>query len=756
LGKQWVDFFTRKGFIMDREQKFRSWGKRRAIYVLLASFGIASSAWAQTREQTKAATPDTDTQEQTEAVTLDPVVVTSTRYTSDAVSVGGKEPVKPREIPQSVTVITKERIEDQGAVVLSDTLKLVPGITAIPNSNSLGDDSYYARGYSLNVTHDGLPSFTQLGTAPELDMALYERVEVLRGPSGLFQGALYAENFGGVVNLVRKRGQREFAASVSLSGGTWDNYNTVVDLGGPLNANGSLRARAVVSNTDREYFYDDAKSRRLQGYLNLDWDITSATSLSLAYTSQKNRIRGLYSGVPAAVDGKLLDLPRSTNLNPGWNTYDWDTRDILAEFIHRFESGWSINAKYNRREQDNFQWGAAYAGAGIPPANGQSAYQRTIRDVESTRDAYDLYLTGPFTLFGREHRAVVGYNYAKSSSFTTGANCNPLSVNVDFGRKDLLEKCTRDYHLGNEAEYWQSGYYGQLRLRLAEPLTLIAGARVSDYRQRTRNPPPAATVNMKWVENEPLKTDNEVTPYGGLIFDLNKRVSLYASYSDIFIPQGQTKFGGDPIGPRTGKQYEIGSKGEFFDGRLSASLALFDLRDKNRAYQDPDHAGANYIPLGEVESKGWEVEVAGSPARGWDIQAGYTRLDTRYKKDRQMEGIKYSPKEPKHLVKLWGVHRFGGDGLLNGLSTGLGLTYVGKTRASGVTLAADSAAAVREQSAYTLADAFLSYRVNKHLSLALNAYNLFDKTYYARLGAVGSGNYYGEPRSYKLTLHVQY
>ncbi|MDR3158254.1 MAG: TonB-dependent siderophore receptor [Zoogloeaceae bacterium] len=730
-----------------KQQKFRSWDKRRTIVALLATAEIISSAQAQ---------------EQTETITLDPVVVTGTRYTSDAVSVGGKEPVKPREIPQSVSVVTKERIEDQGAVTLSDALKLVPGITAQPNSSWYGDDTYYSRGYTLKPTYDGLPAYNSFGAAPQLDMAIYERVEVLRGPAGLFQGAAASNsdgNFGGVVNLVRKRGQKEFAAAATLSGGTWDNHNAALDLTGPLNADGSLRARAVVSSTDRQYFYDDAKSRKLLGYFNLDWDITPATAFSLAYSTQKNNLRGLYSGVPAAAGaGELLDLPRSTNLNPKWNTIDWDTRDITAELSHRFENGWSANAKYNRREQDYFYRMAAYVGAGIPPASGNVAYQRTLRDVEAAYDAYDIYLAGPFSLFGREHRAVVGYNYSKSSSFTTGANCNPLNVTVPFGRQDLVGECWRDYHLGNEAEYWQSGYYGQLRLRLAEPLTFIVGARSSDYRQRTRNPPPAATVNMNWTNNDNVKTDDEVTPYGGLLFDVSKQVSLYASYADIFIPQANTKFGGDPIGPRTGKQYEIGAKGEFLDGKLIASLARFDLRDKNRAYQDPDSGHPNsWLALGEVESKGWEVEVAGRPAPGWDIQAGYTRLDTRYKKDRLFAGVEFSPKEPKHLFKLWGVRRFGGNGPLNGLSVGLGLTYVSETRASATnTVAANTAAAVRKQPAYTLADGFLSYRINKNASLAFNAYNLFDKSYYARLGSTGSLNIYGEPRSYKLTLRIDY
>ncbi|MDR1935250.1 MAG: TonB-dependent siderophore receptor [Candidatus Accumulibacter sp.] len=695
--------------------------------------------------------------------TLEAVEVTASplgeSYTS-TVSVGGKEAVKPREIPQSVTVITKKRIEDQGAVILSDVLKLVPGVTAQPNDSRTGDDTYYVRGYTLNATYDGVPSINGFGTYPGLDMAIYEQVEVLRGPAGLFQGALYGPSFGGVVNFVRKRGPREFAASAKISAGTWDNYNTVVDVGGPLNASGSLRARAIASNIDRGYFYDDAKNHKFLGYLNVDWDITPSTAVSLAYSSQKNRIRGLYTGVPVEIGtGALLKLPRSTNLNPEWNSIDWDTQDIQAEIVHRFDNGWSINAKYNHREQDNFQRTAFWSVAGVPPANGNITYIRNLVDNEYDTNSYDIYLGGPFKLFGLEHQAVVGYNYSKFHLRRASENCLTNAASgavVPFGQKDLVQRCDdRPYRFGLESQYWQSGYYGQLRLRLAEPLTLLVGARVSDYHLRSRTPPPAANTT-DWT-NSPSNTNNEVTPYGGLVFDVNKQISLYASYAEIFTPNSSEKFEGGVIDPNEGQQYEIGSKGEFFGGRLIASLAYFNMRDTNRSYADPDHPGYS-LALGEVESKGWEVEVAGSPAPGWDIHAGYTRLETRFKKDRIFENLKFSPKEPKHLVKLWGVHRFA-EGPLAGLSAGLGVTYVGETRGSVANnLASYTASIARKQSAYTLTDAFLSYRINNRASVAFNAYNLFDKRYYSRLatGATGGQSYYGEPRSYKLTLNVQY
>jgi outer membrane receptor for ferric coprogen and ferric-rhodotorulic acid len=153
---------------------------------------------------------------------------------------------------------------------------------------------------------------------------------------------------------------------------------------------------------------------------------------------------------------------------------------------------------------------------------------------------------------------------------------------------------------------------------IPQSVSVITKERIQDL---FSNPP------VPWETNDD-KVNGEVTPYGGLVFDVNRYISLYASYSDVFVPQSSPKFGGGVVEPRVGKQYEIGGKGEFFDGKLTASLAVFDLRDKNRAVSDASNQGF-YLNAGEVESKGWEVEVAGSPAPGWDVSASYSPDLTR-------------------------------------------------------------------------------------------------------------------------------
>jgi outer membrane receptor for ferric coprogen and ferric-rhodotorulic acid len=732
------------------KSKSRSRGKRRAIYALLASFGIASSpAWAQAQqEETKARQEETAGEE---PVTLPPVEVTGARYASDAVSVGGKAPLKPREIPQSVSVITRERIEDQNLVSMEDALNQVTGVNT--TTNDTGGRNWYARGWALNVALDGVPAYSGATAVSQLDLAVYEQIEVLRGSAGLFQGS---GSPGGVINLVRKRGQKERAFSASLSTGSWNNHNLQADVGGPLNESGSLRGRAVFSATDREYFHDATNTKKFLGYATLDWDLTPATTLSLAFTSQKDETDAAFTGLPgwaAAVTGvnsnREVGFSRDTNLNTDWSANEWEIQDTLAELTHRFDNGWRVTAKLNRREQDLLtHFGRTSTGLN---AAGTFTYRRDGYDVEYTRDGFDLYASGPFTLFGREHQATVGYNRDR---YHYDARSAPITYayGIPAGRPDLVPDVNSPYNRENEEDYRQSGFYGQLRLRVAGPLTLIAGGRVSDFRAKSREyalPGPSSD----W--NSGAKESGEVTPYAGAIFDVNRQISLYASYADIFNPQTNQKYGGGTLEPRVGKQYEIGSKGEFFGGNLIASLAFFKLRDKNRAFLDSDHSGGGvyyYYAGGEIESKGWEIEVAGSPAPGWNIQAGWSRQQTTFLKDANYpQGEIVNPALPEHAFKLWSAYRFSG-GALGGLTVGLGANHVSKTRSSNYTVTP----LPRKQDAYTLAHAFLSYRINKNLTLSLNANNLFDETYYANLGGVSSLNIYGEPRNFALTLRASY
>ncbi|MEQ4618356.1 MAG: TonB-dependent siderophore receptor [Corticimicrobacter sp.] len=656
-------------------------------------------------------------------------------------TIAGKEPLAPREIANSVSVISSQRIEDQGLQTVADALNQVTGVTVI--SNDTTQSQYLSRGYSLGVAYDGIPARGSLNGLQQFDLSMYEQVEVLRGPSGLFMGS---NELGGVVNLVRKRALRNFAMSGSVSAGSWDNYRTDIDITGPLNEAGTLRARAVLSATDRHYFYDTTATRKWLAYGTLDWDITPSTTASLAVAVQDDDTTASYSGLPAWKTGELLDVSRRSNPLPDWNHQTWRTNDVVAELEHRLDNGWSFKGKLNRREQHQF-FKEAFFWTGVDPVAQSLDYRRRVGDFDYTRDAVDIYASGPVPLFGRTHQALVGFNYERyRNEYERWGWQRPYDMEegVPFGRPDLVSELNVDqYDQGGIEETTQRGLYGQMRLSLTDPLTVVLGGRLSWYNNKSRNVAPSQRT--EWSQG--ARESSQFTPYAAVLFDLTNELTLYGSYSNIFVPQAQLRADGSVLDPREGRQIELGLKGEFLDGQLQASTAVYDLRDVNRSQSDGNGYALN---AGEVSSKGWEFEIVGRPAPGYEVQLGYAYSRVKYLKDKNNEGLPFQTWEPKHSARLWGLRSFS-EGALDGLTLGVGVNIASSSSAG-----SSDASAMRRQGGYAITNAMASYRLNRQVTVQFNANNLFDRTYYTRLGGTNSYNTYGAPRNFMLTLRAQY
>jgi outer membrane receptor for ferric coprogen and ferric-rhodotorulic acid len=661
--------------------------------------------------------------------------VTVVGYVS-RVTVGGKQAQTLREIPNSVSVLTRQRIEDQNLTTIADALTQVPGITVISNDST--QSQYRSRGYNMGLMNDGIPAYSALSGYQQPDLAVYERVEVLRGPAGVLNGT---GDPGGVVNMVQKRAEEDFGLRASVSGGSWDQYRGTADVTGRLF--GDVRGRAVVAYQDRDFFTRGSSNERATGYGTLAWDATASTTLEVSLLRQKDETFAPYGGLPAQLpSGELLDVPRSTNLVPEWSRYLWDTNDYTLQLSQGLGENWSLRARASRREQ-RFYFKDAYATTGVNVA-GNVNYARRVRDYDYTRDSWDVYLSGGLDLFGQRHEVLVGYNRDDFNSIYEGVNGTAVN-NVPFGRPDLVPDFDTPYNLGGETENAQSGFYAQARVTIREPFTVVLGGRLSDFETRTRAVAPGTPGPWTVGRNA---ADGEFTPYAGVVYDVTRMISLYASYADVFIPQTQQRFDGSVIDSRVGKQYEVGAKAEFFDRRLNASVALFNLRDTGRAFADAAHP-TFFVNAGEVESKGWEIEAVGSLWEGYEVQAGYTRLDTVYLRDAVNAGLVFDTWEPGHLVKLWGVRRFAG-GALEGLTVGLGGNYSARTRSG------NGASAIRDQDSFVVVNAMVGYRFGDHVSLSLNLNNLLDETYYTRLGGTNTYNSYGEPFSATVGVSVSF
>ncbi|KAF1068241.1 MAG: Fe(3+)-pyochelin receptor [Pseudomonas citronellolis] len=658
---------------------------------------------------------------------LVPVTEDKDSYTTPLLTIG-KGHLAQKDIPQSVSVVTRKRMDDQNMLTVTDALRETTGITAV----DYGDGTAYfqSRGFPAAVMYDGVPSDSGLQYQQQFDLAMYERIEVIRGPSGLLQGS---GEPGGSVDLLRKRPQDEFALGGHLRAGTWDNYQGDLDVTGPLDEQKHIRGRLVLSTQDRDYFYDKGHSSLGMAYGIVDIDLDPDTLLSLSAGYQKTDIGPFDYGQSVYTNGRFLNASRSQFYGADWNQSNLYMREFHAELTHAFNDTWTSHSTFNYRGLDSSSL-YAYYGQGVNPQTNEAdfTYQRQS-------DAYDWYsldhnFTGAFDAFGRQHQVLFGANYALYKDHS-------LSAYQDAGLHDVfnpdLPKPDLAYTSGSDSRLSQGGVYGQARLKLLDPLTLVLGSRLSWYgtEQRTLLP-----TSGSWERSPGV--NHKYTPYAGLIYDLTPQLTAYASYASGFTPQTQNSVSGQVLAPRKSKQYEIGLKGSYLDGALNANLAAFVLRDENRAVADPDNAGY-YVNAGKIESRGWEAEISGSPLPGWDLYAGYTFLLNRYLDDPSNQGKVYDSEEPKHSLKLWNLYHFQGGALADWRVGG------------GVRAYSPTSRGAEEQGGYAVYDALLGYKVNSHLDASLALNNAFDRRYFSRVPSSYYG-IYGEPRNLMLTLGYNY
>lgn len=672
-----------------------------------------------------------------DAATLPAVTVSGERDATAPAPTMGKLPLTVRETPQSITVIGQEQMRQQNLQSLDDVMLHATGITVLPYQ--LLTTAYYSRGFKVDsYEQDGVPVLMGNMAASPQDMAVYERVEILRGANGLLHGA---GNPAATVNLVRKRPQREFAFSGAVSAGNWDRYRAEADLGGPLNASGSVRGRLVTAFEDRGYFYDVADQKSALFYGIGEVDLGPDTVLSAGLQYQRIRSTTNMAGVPRYKDGGDIGLKRSTYLDAAWDRFNWNTTRVFADLEHRFGQGWSAKLSANYLTADsNLKYAGAYGAIDRQTGLG-SALMGGAYKFDNTQASVDAYVSGPVELFGRRHELLVGGNAQRTTTEQYTGQLTPalrVPVNVfDWDPRSVPEPGVGPYTSPGETRARQQGVYGMGRFSLADPLTLVLGGRMSWWNQD--------------APGSRQRIDPEFTPYGGLIVDLDRQWSLYGSYAEVFQPQTQLTRDGQGLDPVTGANYEAGIKGELMDGALNVSLAAFQIRQKNRAQQDPAWpcVGQNcyYVAGGEVRSRGFEAEASGNITPYWTVAAGYTFNTSKYLTDTQAGGQPFASFTPRHIFRLWTNYAL--PTMQRRLSVGGGLqVQSGYSTVSGpVTL---------RQGGYALVDLRLAYRVDKHLTAALNVNNVFDRGYYQSLSGTAWNNRYGEPRNVMLTLRAEY
>jgi outer membrane receptor for ferric coprogen and ferric-rhodotorulic acid len=708
---------------------------RRSIRLLLTGSALlCASTFAQAQQETRPMASDDEPG--------DAIVVTGYGRTDQPTAATGL-PLSPLETPQTISVITQQQIQDQAFNTINDALDFTVGISK--KDVDRGRSAITARGFEVqNFQLDGAPFANGNVGFGETSTAQYERVDLVRGAAGLMQGA--GDPSAGV-NLIRKHAtEREFAGYVSLEAGSWDRFAATLDVQSPLNAAGTVRARAVAQAYKQDGFVDLEEKKGLLLYGVVDVDLGERTTLSFGASYQRDERDGvMWAQLPYWYsDGTRTDWPRSKTTGTDWG--HWNTTEIsaFATLAHDLGGGWKIrgDAGYHKGlENSKLLWldgiPDRVTGAGVATAG----YWYKA-DPEQWHGS--IQANGPFTLLGGEHDLALG---AMASRLDDGwTNRDPIAIDpiADFNRFDgkLAEPEWGDRYILSGGDTTQLAVYGSTRLSLAEGLKLIAGGRLSNFK---RNEGPTSWGGTPYS----LSYKGVFTPYAGLIYNLTPNLSAYVSYTNIFKPQGDVRDrNGGLLDPLEGKSYEIGAKALLLDGRILATVAVYRIEQDNLAVPDPGQvvpgtSNPAYRGAKGTVAKGYELEVVGKVTPQWDISVGWSDYSAK-----DADGAHVLAHQPRRVFNF--STRYDFDGTLDGLSIGGAFKWESRPPVT----AANPGTGVVEpigQPAYAIANIMARYDLTEALSLQANVDNLFDKRFFS--GNVWfPGFVYGEPRNARVTL----
>ncbi|MEB5748824.1 ferric-rhodotorulic acid/ferric-coprogen receptor FhuE [Leclercia adecarboxylata] len=725
--------------IQSREGQSRSVATPSLLAACIAMALMPTTAFAASTEDTVIV----DGSSQSDASADD-----SQDYSVKATSVGTKMQMIQRDIPQSVTIVSEQRMEDQQLQTLGEVMDSTMGISK--STTDSDRSNYYSRGFEIdNYMVDGIPTYFEsrwnLGDS-QSDMALFERVEVVRGATGLMTGT---GNPSAAINMVRKHAtSREFKGNLSAEYGSWNKQRYVMDMQSPLTEDGNLRARIVAGYQDSDSWLDNYNQKRTFFSGILDADLATSTSLSAGYEYQRIDINNqTWGGLPRwNTDGSVRHYDRAHSTSPDWAYNDKEFNKVFFTLKQRFADNWqaTLNATHTEAKFDSK---AMYLDAYVNKSTGmlEGPYVNYGPDYgyiggtgwnsgKRKVDAVDLFADGGYELLGRQHTMMIGGSFSRQTNRYTNswANVYPEEFGSFYDYNGYFPETNwGSQSLAQDDTTNMKSLYAATRISLADPLHLILGARYTNWSIET------LTYGME---------KNHTTPYAGLVYDINDNWSAYASYTSIFQPQNYRDSSGKYLDPITGNNYEAGLKSDWMNSRLTTTLSVFRIEQDNlgqstgRTIQGSTDTA--YESVDGTVSKGVEFEINGALTDNWQMTFGATRYVAE-----DNDGKAVNPQLPRTTVKLFTSYRLpampeltvgGGVNWQNSVYTYQDTPY-GTWRAS--------------QGSYALVDLFTRYQVTKNFSLQGNVNNLFDKTYDTNIeGEI----VYGEPRNVSLAASYQF
>lgn len=613
-------------------------------------------------------------------------------FTSGALTIGSKVPQALKDVPQSISVVTSERLIQQNVTDFTTAMKQLPGITLVQNGTSL-DNQFYSRGFIIqSIQVDGGAPLTTSGVGqpsffPQIDMSIYDHVELLRGAAGLFNG--YGSP-SGTVNLVRKKPLDHPQFSLEAQAGSWSAYRVVADASSPLAMEGKLRGRLVITYQNNHYFYNTAKDNKTLIYGVAEMDMTPTTLLTAGINYTKQDSVPWYLGLPRYLNGEDLKLPRSTSFVFPWNRWNFDTTEIFGSIEQKIGRDWALKLNLTNNRQTSTRK-IGYSTGAVNPTNGLGPrLAGTYGDYASTQLSAEATLTGAFTLFGQRQELTLGANRVDTdgsgligyASLISGSSTNPYqpypggpvycstSSGCPVGSIRLAGPPIDVFNFDPNSPLYteprnslpsirytengqiQSGAYINLRLTAFDRLHLTTGLRWSRYESKLATQSLCTTTTGACAGRligDVFSTAS--TPYSGeniswpppinLSFDVTKSLTVYAGYTDIYQSQAfYLRADGTALDPVTGSNWEGGVKWAARSGKLNLSLAAYRIRQNG--FGTPVGAPSETFPGSGItccwmadpnrtyESKGIDLEMTGELRPGWQVSASYVFDENEY------------------------------------------------------------------------------------------------------------------------------
>lgn len=640
----------------------------------------------------------------------------------------------PRETPQSITVVTRQRIEDQKLDNLPDALDATTGVIVKPFSMGADAPQVWARGSTINNFQiDGVPTSSSLANYLQSTIA-YDRIEVVRGATGMMNGV---GSPSATINMIRKRPTFDPQVSVSVEAGTWDRYGTGIDISGSLTESGNVRGRLAADYKTQHAWTDNYEQENTALYGIGEIDLTENTLLSLGFNHIKRYTDSATRLFPIVdINGRRISTDPSDNDSPDWSYYDHTLSSAFASVEHRFDGGWSLKSEltYSKYHYDAFV--SAFMGNVDLSTGTGGRVQSSHWGGTADQHSLDTYITGPFSLLGREHELITGVTLATleatNPSYTQTTPTHYIPNFWDWSKTSPVPAFRRTGE--TELHEYQYSAYLSSRFSLTDDTRLILGSRVTDWKQNRDTHNTVTDAKEKTRSRE----SGVFVPYVGVTHDLDDTWTLYASYTKIFNPQPYyiRDINDQALPPEEGTSYEAGIKAGFNEGRLNASLALFKTEQDSLAVWDG--ATRSYSLENGTDTEGVELEFNGELAEGWNLSSGYVYSVTRNAEDQRIV-----TRAPRHSLKTFTTYRL--PGALDKLTVGGGFNWESKT---GDNLK------VYTQESYALFSLMGRYEINQNLSLSANVNNLFNKEYYVATN--GYWGVHGAPRNVMTSLKYSF